>query len=190
MPDTLKIIEYAMLLGMVVLAFVAVQSMKLRRAVMFLGAFSLLSSFVYIFYHAPDVAIAEAVIGCTLSVILFLIALKKYRVVTIYFVTPDEEETNDKHIQEISEHLVHDLEHFLITHEFEPQLILTHLDDPDLHGTEDFDLLMVRRDNHVCIYAGSESYHTPFIRDYLESHEPTELEVDFFSLTAEVDYED
>ncbi len=190
MPDTLKIIEYAMLLGLVVLAFVAVQSIKLRRAVMFLGAFSLLSSFVYIFYHAPDVAIAEAVIGCTLSVILFLIALKKYRVVTIYFITPDEEETNDKHIQEISDHLIEDLERFLISHEFEPQLILTHLNDPDLHETEDFDLLVVRRDTHVCIYAGNESYHTPFIRNYLQSHQPKELDVDFFSLASEADYED
>ena len=74
--------EQISLIMLIVLAIATVQTRKLRNAVIYLGVFSLGMSFVYILYNAPDVAIAEAVIGSTLATILYLVALKKYRIFT------------------------------------------------------------------------------------------------------------
>jgi len=71
--------EKIFLIILVVLALVALNTPKLRRAVVYLGIFSLVSSFVYLLYGAPDVAIAEAVIGSTIATVLYLVALKKYK---------------------------------------------------------------------------------------------------------------
>lgn len=63
--------------SLVVFAIIAIQTAVLRNAIIYLSVFSLLCSIVYLFLGAPDVAIAEAAIGCTLSTILYLVALKK-----------------------------------------------------------------------------------------------------------------
>lgn len=70
---------------LILFAILALQSSILRNAVIYLAVFSLLCSAVYLFLGAPDVAIAEAVIGCTLSTILYLVALKKYKILSIYY---------------------------------------------------------------------------------------------------------
>jgi len=70
---------------LIVFAFLALQTAVLRNAVIYLSVFSLLCSAVYLFLGAPDVAIAEAVIGCTLSTILYLVALKKYKIYSVYY---------------------------------------------------------------------------------------------------------
>lgn len=70
---------------LIVFAVLALQADILRNAVIYLSVFSLLCSAVYLFLGAPDVAIAEAVIGCTLSTILYLVALKKYKILTVYY---------------------------------------------------------------------------------------------------------
>jgi len=66
------------LLVMVVLAFLSIEVKKLETAVIYLGIFSLLNAIAYLFYGAPDVSLAEAVIGSTLATVLYLIAIKKY----------------------------------------------------------------------------------------------------------------
>ena len=68
--------QYLLIL-LIPLAIYAIQTRKLRNAVVILGAFSLVSSLVYLFYRAPDVALAEAVIGTTISTILYLVAMQK-----------------------------------------------------------------------------------------------------------------
>lgn len=70
---------------LIVFAILAIQANILRNAIIYLSVFSLLCSAVYLFLGAPDVAIAEAVIGCTLSTILYLVALKKYKILTVYY---------------------------------------------------------------------------------------------------------
>ena len=71
---TLKIFLFLMIL----FAAIAIQTEKPVRGAIYLGVFSLICSFVFLLYAAPDVAIAEAIIGSTLSTILYLVALYKY----------------------------------------------------------------------------------------------------------------
>ncbi len=76
---------YIVLILMIIFAIASIQSESLRHSVIYLCVFSLLCSFAYALYQAPDVAIAEAAIGCTLSTVLYLVAIKKYRVFRVYY---------------------------------------------------------------------------------------------------------
>ena len=69
--------EDIILILMVIFSIVAIHQHQLRTAVICLGAFSLLASVAYLMHHAPDVAIAEAVIGSTIATVLYLVVLRK-----------------------------------------------------------------------------------------------------------------
>ncbi len=183
-----RIVEIILLISLIVLAVATVEAKKLRRAVIYAGAFSLLSSFIYLLYHAPDVAIAEAFIGCTISVVLFLTALKKYRIITIYYARTDAKIPDDT--ENYCVKLISDLEAFLTNHDLEPQLVKTNLYDTSLHEQENFDLLVVNSGDAVSIYSGRENYHTPLIGGYLyEYPKAPPLKVSFISLKEDSDYE-
>ena len=184
----LKFVEIMLLISLIVLAIVTVEARKLRRAVIYAGAFSLLSSFIYLLYHAPDVAIAEAFIGCTISVVLFLTALKKYRIITIYYTHTDDEIPDETETYCLK--LINDLEDFLTANDLEPQLVKTNLYDTSLHDQENFDLLVVNSGDSVSIYSGRENYHTPLIGGYLyEYPKIPPLKLSFISLKEDTDYE-
>ena len=177
--NVLRYILYAIL---IISAFVTVQSKRLRRSVIYLGIFSLISSLAYLLLYAPDVAIAEAIIGCTISVILFLTALKRYRTFTIYYVP----EKDDEHSQEFIEAF----EQYLYENEFEPQLIHTSLDDENLHESDRFDVLIVHHGDMMTLYSSSTSYHSPLIKAFLENGDFDSGEVNYFSLSPEdMEYE-
>jgi multicomponent Na+:H+ antiporter subunit B len=69
--------ERVLLVLLIVFALQAIRQRQLRTAAIYLGVFSLVSSVLYLMCAAPDVAIAEAVIGSTLATVLYLVALQK-----------------------------------------------------------------------------------------------------------------
>jgi len=184
----IDITEIILLVSLIALAIITVEAKKLRRAVIYMGAFSLLSSFVYLLYNAPDVAIAEAFIGCTISVVLFLTALKKYRVITIYYASTDE--ATSLKSEQYCEKLIDDVENFLSSHDFEPQLIKTNLYDTSLHENEAFDLLVVNLGDSVSVYSSKNNYHTPMISQYLYNYPKDDTyKMTFVSLKETISYE-
>ncbi len=76
------------LISLIFFALMALGTQRLRLAVIYLGVFSMSMAFVFIIYNAPDVAIAEAVIGSVFSSILYLVALKKYKVLQFTAIFP------------------------------------------------------------------------------------------------------
>ncbi len=177
---------YLMLvISLIVLAFAAVQTSKLRRAAVYLGAFSLICSFAYLSYNAPDVAIAEAVIGCTLATILLLIALKKYHVITIYYIENEAEiepqsDASTWSPEKERRDLTASLETFLLNRGFEPQTISTHLDDKELCEQENYNLLIVHEKQDISIYSSGIRYIAPEIEEYIADHKPPHLNVSFY----------
>jgi len=172
-----SMLETITVISLIILALMAVQTGKLRRAAVYLGAFSLVCSLSYLLYNAPDVAIAEAVIGCTLSTILLLIALKKYHVITIFYV---EDAGHDPvQIREERRDLVASLEQFFLKKGFEPQTIPTRLDDAELNENAHFDLLIMHDRAGINIFSGGLRYLSPEIDEYLKVHKPPHLDVDF-----------
>lgn len=69
----------SLLLFLVIAAFFAVHSRDNISAVMMLSVFSTGLSVLFAVYHAPDVALAEAVVGAGLGTALFLIAISRTR---------------------------------------------------------------------------------------------------------------
>lgn len=68
---------------LIVFAIFSIFARNLKSAVVGMGVFGLWMSFMYLIYHAPDVAIAEAVIAGSLGTVLFIITIKNYRDITV-----------------------------------------------------------------------------------------------------------
>lgn len=68
-----------------VLAFISIHGRSVRRSIIISGSISVLSSFMFLLLSAPDVALAEAAIGSTLSTIVFMVAIKHHRVIYIIY---------------------------------------------------------------------------------------------------------
>ncbi len=77
------ILYNSLLVSLVVLSAIIVFTHKLRIAIILSGSCSMIAALTYMFLAAPDVALAEAVIGSSLSTIILLAGTQKYRVCTV-----------------------------------------------------------------------------------------------------------
>lgn len=156
------------LLILVYLAVLAIQTQKLRNAVIFMGVFSLNISFVYLLYNAPDVAIAEAVIGCTLATILYLVALNKYKVFVIYCHV-DEDEVNDGHYSHQSyKELIKLLEIFCAKQELEPQVIYTTSQYHTIMEEHQYAIIIEDHEDILTLYTHPENCKTDVLKTFIE----------------------
>ena len=76
-------LEQLLMVCLVVFAVLSVSTSNFRRAVIYMAIFSLIMSLAFLYYKAPDVAIAEAVIGSAMATVLYLVALRKQDRLTI-----------------------------------------------------------------------------------------------------------
>lgn len=162
--------ETLMLIGLVVLALVALNTASLRRAVIYLAVFSLLASFTYVIYRAPDVAIAEAVIGCGLATVLYLIALKRQRLLTIYFAHHEHDEISDQTVSPSVSRLLRGMEYLFAEKDLEMQVVHTTKPYRDLLDERDFDLLVVHEKGVLCFYGRPEDYHVDAVEQFLDGY--------------------
>lgn len=63
---------------LIIFALYSVFASNLKSAIIASGVFGLWISMIYVLYHAPDVALAEAIISSALATILFIITIKNY----------------------------------------------------------------------------------------------------------------
>lgn len=154
---------------MVLFAVLAIQTNKLRNAVIYLGVFSLASSFCYLLYNAPDVAIAEAVIGSTLVTILYLIALKKYRVFTIYNTRTDYNQNDEEHFSRRNGQILKLIEEFCVSRELEPQIIKTTHTPFELDKEHQYDLIIRLEDGCVYISGNKKNYQMNSLQEYINT---------------------
>lgn len=68
---------------LIIFALFSVFATNLKHAIISSGVLGLWVSLVYVLYHAPDVAIAEAVIASSLGVTLYIITIKRYKDITV-----------------------------------------------------------------------------------------------------------
>ena len=72
-----KVMTELILILLILLGILALQFKDLLNAVIYLAVFSLLSSLLFYYLHAPDVAIAEAAVGAGVATILFVAIIGK-----------------------------------------------------------------------------------------------------------------
>lgn len=170
--------EKLFLIIMVVLALISLNTQKLRRAVVYLGIFSLTSSFVYLLYGAPDVAIAEAVIGSTITTVLYLVALRNYQVFTIFYANDHAADLRNIKRIEGDTSVLKKLEDFLTQREIEPQIIFSGESLENILKHENFDLVIYQTDKNILAYGCAEDYQIDAIEEYFKlNHE--DLNINF-----------
>jgi len=160
-------IELILLGAVVLLAVLALCASHLRIAVVYFSVFSLLCSFLYLFYQAPDVAIAEAVMGSGLITLLYLTALRRYRIYSVCYTNTDFPTVSDRDIVEGTRRgqLVRDIESFCLARELEPQIIFTPQPVRNILRSGQHDLIIHQSGQKITVLGNREN----FIIDELET---------------------
>lgn len=112
------ILLYGVLILMLAAAVLTVITDRLFTAVIYAGVLSAIAAFCYLLLGAPDVALAEAVIGSTLSTVILLATLRKYRIFTIYLNIPEP-------AGDTARRVLAALEHALQQQDIEPHVLHT-----------------------------------------------------------------
>ncbi|RLE12073.1 hypothetical protein DRI96_05130 [Candidatus Aerophobetes bacterium] len=73
------IIPQIIIILLIILGILSLQFKDLLNAVISLAIFSLLSSLLFYYLHAPDVAIAEAAVGAGVATVIFIAVISKTR---------------------------------------------------------------------------------------------------------------
>ncbi len=153
-------IEVGTLLLMGLFAVLVIQSNLLRLSVIYLAVFSLLSSFLYVVYSAPELAIAEAVIGSGLVTLLYLAALKRNRVYTVAVVS-------DEHRDHLNDHYLHhvdrskaltEIREFFVRREYEVQTVFVSETLEEALLDPAYDLVVAEDEEGFATYTDDESY--------------------------------
>ncbi|MFW5843445.1 MAG: Na(+)/H(+) antiporter subunit B [Spirochaetota bacterium] len=153
-------IEVATLLLMGVFGFLVIHSNLLRLSIIYLTVFSLLSSFLYLLFSAPELAIAEAAIGSGLVTLLFLAALKRNRVYTVAVVsTEHRDHLSDLYLNHVERSkALTEIRNFFIRREYELQTVFVSETLPDALRNPAYDLVVAEDENGFATYTDDESY--------------------------------
>lgn len=143
---------------LIVFAILAIQTGVLRNAVIYLCVFSLLCSVVYLFKGAPDVAIAEAVIGCTLSTILYLVALKKYSIFTVYYRCLSNDLDEITMLKSEKNQMKSILTKFASTQELQLDLINTTSSFKQIANSVSYDVIIFHSNRGIWLHGLKNSY--------------------------------
>ncbi|MGX8797335.1 Na(+)/H(+) antiporter subunit B [Fusibacter sp. JL298sf-3] len=172
-------LEFALIL-LVIFSVAAIQTRYLRHAVIYLAVFSLSISFVYLLYNAPDVAIAEAVVGSTIATILYLVALQKYKIFTIYYLLQDDESCVTEHYSKYKLQLLKTLEKFCTKQELEAQVIFSSLSLEAILQKHQYALIVDEVDDTLVIYGHHENNQLEnldaFLKKEIHFKEPYRIE--------------
>ena len=158
-------------LSLIIFAILAVQSRSLRNAVIYLSVFSLVCSIVYLLLNAPDVAIAEATIGCTLSTILYLVALKKYRIFTVYYNCYFNDEIHLANLQKERDQIQRILRDFATSQELQLDLINTATSFTKLKESATCDVVIFHSPNGIWLHGIKNSYQYQKLLELLKDQE-------------------
>lgn len=155
---------------LIVFAIIAIQTSVLRNAVIYLSVFSLLCSVVYLFHGAPDVAIAEAVIGCTLSTILYLVALKKYSIFTVYYRCLSNDLDEITMLKAEKNQMKTVMTKFASTQELQLDMINTTSSFKQITNSVSYDVIIFHSNRGIWLHGLKNSYqYTELIRYFKET---------------------
>ncbi len=153
-------IEAGTVILMGVFAAMAIHARLLRQAVIYLAVFSLLAAFLYVLYAAPELAVAEAVIGSGLVTLLYLAALKRNREYTIALLAEGHRyRLSDAYINYMDRtRAIQEIRHFFELRELESQLVFTSITLNEALADPRFSLILLEERDGIAAYGSSDSY--------------------------------
>ncbi len=162
----LPAVEKILYISLIVFAFMAVQTPKLRNAVVFLAVFSASSAFVYILLGAPDAALAEAVIGSTIATVIYLSALQKYKVFTIYYTNEKRHSYGQSNMLRRRNAVLRRMESFCLGKELEAHIVYTTESLHRILEKRGWDLIVRNNDRHFTVYGMEQNYHIEEMKNF------------------------
>lgn len=162
----LNAVLIALLASIVISAFTIVVTEKLVTCVIVLGALSAVCAFVFVIIGAPDVALAEIAIGSTLSTVIYLVALQKYRAFRVlYTLEPGMSDVED------AEKLLSKLELLLRSQDLEPDILSSEEDLGKMVSNHSCDMIVSFLPTEVVIYVEKDSRYASVIEDELSKED-------------------
>lgn len=157
-----------MLILLVIFAVAAINTRHLRHAVIYLVFFSLCISLVYLLYNAPDIAIAEAIIGSTLSTILYLVALQKYKIFTIYCKVDNIDEASYSDLIDNTQ-LMKTVKKFCTKQELEAQIIHSSLPLENIVSNYKYAIIIENYSYKFIIHGHYDNYQLEKLNVFLKN---------------------
>lgn len=157
-----RIILNISLILILILAIMAVTVNKLLKVILITAIFSVIASFIYLLLGAPDVALAETIIGSTLSTIILLVAIKRYKLFTVYYIA---KASTDKTTLKI----INIIENSLKEHEIEPHIIFATETVKQIQNSQSYDIIVEQTKNKIIIYGKENSFNTKSILEQIRA---------------------
>ncbi len=153
---------------MLIVAIFIVSSRNYKRVIVAMSVFSLLAAFCYLLFHAPDVAIAEAVIGSALSTILYIVALKKHRNFYVYLTDASKTKTRDAHLRTSMKSTIETIMHYCHEQDLDAQNVFTSESPKEIAHEHVYDLILQKQeDGKIKVYGSKTEKHVQIIKDLL-----------------------
>lgn len=159
-------LEVGAILIMLIFAVFAIHAPMIRQAVIYLAVFSLAAAFLYVLYAAPELAVAEAIIGSGLVTLLYLAALKKNREYTVAVLAEGHGyRMSDAYITYLGRtKALQELRQFFELRELEVQFVFTSISLAEAQVHPRYDLILVEERDQLIAWGSTES----FVMDELE----------------------
>ncbi|MBN2221846.1 MAG: DUF4040 domain-containing protein [Vallitaleaceae bacterium] len=174
-------------ISLIVFAILSIQTPVLRQAIIYLSVFSLLCSVAYLLQGAPDVAIAEAAIGCTLSTILFLVALKKYSIFTVYLNSYSIDSKTYEALEEERDKIQEQLQSFCRSSELQLDLIHTSSSFKHLKNTGNYDVILFHTNKGIWMHGLKNNYQYNEVIAYLKKNLSLPIHEFYISEESEIE---
>ncbi len=155
---------FVMILGV---GLFVVLSHNLKRVIVAMSVLSLLATCAYLFYHAPDVAIAEGIIGCALTTILFIIAFKKHRTFYLYVTSSSKAQINKLRRSRQTQEIVGQISRYCAAHELHMQCFYSYMTPLDISKEHVCDIILVHDEEGFSMYGYETETHVNEIIDIL-----------------------
>lgn len=131
------------LIVIILLAIYTIIAPRIRKSIIFSGIMSVTAAFAYALLAAPDIALAEAVVGSTITTVLFLVSIKKSKIFIVYYISEDEGVRSD---------IMKTIEQILVENEYELQFVCTAETVEFLKENYSFELLIKETPDSIELY--------------------------------------
>ncbi len=156
---------------MILVALFIIFNRNLKRVIIATGVFSSLAAFAYLMFHAPDVAIAEAVIGSGFSTILYIIALKKHNTFFVYITSNNH--LNNTTLSFETRNILARVSNYCLSKELQIQCVYSQSSPEEITEEHICDLIIVKNEDNMILYGFETDMHANEIYKLISKRLPS-----------------
>lgn len=163
-------IEKLFLFALLLLAILSLSVRRLRLAIVYKTLFSLICAFVYLYYSAPDVSIAEAVMGCGIATALFLVALRNAEHFTVYVLMPHAQDPGDGMLLPEGKQIMAEMVSFSKQKNLSLDVRYSNVTLNAMITDYRADLILLQDNGELTLFGLEQDYHFDAVRELVDVH--------------------